>query len=149
MSEQNQSHPAEEETATVRARRSRVLKGAHAAFNHEFSAVPCTVRDESETGAKVQFADGWWVPDHFTLFVEIDGYKVECEKVWHSGNSYGVRFTSQKMETAAGRRQTVAADGFARDTSETDMNQQRGQFDSAFSSRPRRTQQRAFGKLGR
>lgn len=42
----------------VRASRKRVLKGASAAFNHEFSAIPCTLRDVSETGARVIFEGG-------------------------------------------------------------------------------------------
>lgn len=93
--------------AHTRDPRSKVLKGAHAAFNQEHSAVPCIVRDVSETGAKIEFDLGWIVPNHFTLFVEVDGYKVECEKVWHDGKLYGVRFTGPKMQTSLGRHQEV------------------------------------------
>lgn len=140
------AQPTQPETRELveRARRMRTLKGAHAAFNHEFSAVPCTVRDESETGAKLQFDEAWWVPDQFTLLVEIDGYKVECEKVWHKGNLYGVRFTGQKMPTTLARRQAIDLTGFKK-VAESEEPQQNEvpTFGSRKSVRP------SFGKLGR
>lgn len=95
------------EDAVDRARRMRVFKGAHAAFNQEHSAVPCIVRDLSDSGAKIEFSLGWIVPSHFTLFVELDGFKVECEKVWHRGDLYGVRFTGPRIPTDVIRKQRV------------------------------------------
>jgi len=95
------------EDAVERARRMRVFKGAHAAFNQEHSAVPCIVRDLSDTGAKVEFSLGWIVPSNFTLFIELDGFKVECEKVWHRGDLYGVRFTGPRMPSEVVRKQSV------------------------------------------
>jgi len=94
-------------TMSERAPRKRVLKGALAAFNEEFSAIPCTIRNISETGAKVQFEGGWFVPDRFTLHVKVDGYKAECERVWHRGSECGVRFTSEKIRTGAPRQQSI------------------------------------------
>lgn len=99
--------PSKIEDAVERPRRMRVFKGAHAAFNQEHSAVPCVVRDLSETGAKIEFNLGWIVPSHFTLFVELDGFKVECEKVWHRGDLYGVRFTGPRVPTELVRKQRV------------------------------------------
>ena len=92
----------------VRASRKRVLKGASAAFNHEFSAIPCTLRDVSETGARVIFEGGWFVPDRFTLHVDIDGYKIECERVWQRGSECGVRFVGEKHVTGKPRQQVIA-----------------------------------------
>lgn len=90
-----------------RVPRSRVLKGAHAAFNQEFSAIPCTVRDMSETGAKVKFNEGWFVPDRFTLFIEVDGIKVDCERVWFRGTECGVRFVGPVTRTGSYRPQVL------------------------------------------
>ncbi|MEM5473570.1 PilZ domain-containing protein [Hoeflea sp. AS60] len=90
-----------------RASRSKVLKGAHAAFNHEFSAIPCTLRDVSATGARVIFEGGWFVPDRFTLHVDIDGYKIECERVWQKGSECGVRFVGEKIITGKARQQVL------------------------------------------
>ena len=96
-----------EAAAQERAHRTRVLKGAQAAFNQQHSAVPCVVRDLSESGAKIEFDLGWIVPSHFTLFVSLDGFKVECEKVWHRGNLYGVRFIGPRLPTEQTRRQSI------------------------------------------
>lgn len=87
--------------------RTRVLKGAHAAFNQEFSAIPCVVRDLSETGARLQFDEGWFVPPLFTLFVDVDGFKVECERVWHKGSHCGVRFLGDKVRIGSHRSQVL------------------------------------------
>lgn len=103
MSTENDENPPVQE----RPKRLRVLKGAQAAFNQEHSAVPCVVRDISDTGAKIEFELGWIVPSHFTLFVTLDGFKVECEKVWHRGNLYGVRFTGPRVPTEHARTQRI------------------------------------------
>ncbi|MDQ0457648.1 PilZ domain-containing protein [Rhizobium paknamense] len=95
------------EPTVERPRRTRVLKGGLAAFHEGHSAVPCIVRDLSDTGAKIELDVGWIVPSHFTLFVELDGFKVECEKVWHRGNLYGVRFTGSRVGTNPARRQRI------------------------------------------
>lgn len=97
----------DEADASERALRTRVLKGAHAAFNQEFSAIPCVVRDMSDTGARLQFDEGWFVPPLFTLFVEVDGFKVECERVWHKGSSCGVRFLGDKVRIGSHRPQVL------------------------------------------
>lgn len=91
----------------ARALRTRVLKGAHAAFNQEFSAIPCTLRDISATGAHVVFEGGWFVPDRFMLHVDIDGYKIECERVWQKGSECGVRFVSERLVTGKARQQVL------------------------------------------
>jgi hypothetical protein len=123
-----------------RPRRMRVFKGAHAAFNQEHSAVPCIVRDLSETGAKVEFNLGWIVPTHFTLFVELDSFKVECEKVWHRGDLYGIRFTGPRIPTDVVRKQRV------------DLYDARNEVEEAQTTAPEPTLKRApkkpvFGKF--
>lgn len=98
-----------------RASRSKVLKGAHAAFNQEFSAIPCTLRNVSETGARVIFEGGWFVPDRFTLHVDIDGYKIECERVWQKGSECGLRFISEKIVTGKPRQQVLTPEPLSDD----------------------------------
>ncbi len=119
----------------------RVFKGAHAAFNQEHSAVPCIVRDLSETGAKVEFNLGWIVPTNFTLFVELDGFKVECEKVWHRGDLYGVRFTGPRMPTDVVRKQRVDLYDARNETDETVTEKSPA---PAFSRQPKKP---VFGKF--
>ena len=91
----------------ARPPRSRVLKGAYAAFNKEFSAIPCTLRGISATGAHIVFEGGWFVPDRFMLHVDIDGYKIECERVWQRGSECGVRFIGERLVTGKARQQVL------------------------------------------
>lgn len=147
MTDKGQDSPEEMAGTLERAQRIRTLKGAYAAFNHEFSVVPCTIKEESETGAKLQFDDAWWAPDTFTLVVEIDGYKVECEKVWHQGHLYGVRFTGEKTKIGMGRRQTVQMLNF-NNSSPVDGSEQKQVSDFANGPRKKSTGP-TFGKLGR
>ncbi|MFZ1814616.1 MAG: PilZ domain-containing protein [Rhizobiaceae bacterium] len=87
--------------------RQRVLKTAIAAFNEQFSAIPCVVRNVSETGAKLEFEDPSIVPREFILHMELDGYKVKCERVWLSAKLCGVRFIGEKLPTRVHRSQMV------------------------------------------
>jgi len=97
------------EPAPVEQRPSRhkVLKGAHVAFNSEFSAVPCTIRNMSETGSRIVVEGGWFIPELFMLHVDIDGYKVECKRVWQRGSECGVRFIGEKIKTGKARQQVL------------------------------------------
>ncbi len=89
------------------ARRQRVLKAAVAAFNQEFSTYPCIVRNISDTGAKLEFADPTQVPSSFVLHVELDGFKVECERVWQHGHDCGVRFIGERKPIRVMRTQVL------------------------------------------
>ena len=91
----------------ARALRRRVLKGAHVAINQEFSTIPCTLRNMSDTGTLLEFEDGWFVPDRFWLFVDVDGYKIECERVWQKGKNCGVHFVGAKIPTSSHRQQAL------------------------------------------
>lgn len=65
------------------------------------------MRDASDTGARLEFEDGWFVPDRFVLFVEVDGYKVECERIWQKGKNCGVHFVGPKLASATHRPQAL------------------------------------------
>jgi PilZ domain len=89
------------------SRRRKVLKAAFITSFGGWLKVPCIVRDQSEDGARLIFEPGHLVPRKFTLHIEIDGMKVDCERVWNSGSAHGVRFTGAKEPSAAVRRQFV------------------------------------------
>ncbi|WP_421852805.1 PilZ domain-containing protein [Oricola sp.] len=99
----------DEESEKRGSRRNRVLKEAFASFNEKFSAVPCVVRDISETGAKLRFMDMAVVPDRFTLVIPLDGIQVECERQWATSRDCGVRFTSAPEQSRLRRSQVVKA----------------------------------------
>lgn len=89
------------------SRRTRVLKSAVATFHSGFSGVPCVVRNLSDTGARVEFRDAAAIPEKFELHVEMDGFKVECRRVWVAGRHCGVQFCSDRMPTRHFRSQTL------------------------------------------
>ncbi len=111
------AHPAEESDIRSSARR-RMLKTAFAAFNDQFCAVSCIVRNQSDTGAKLEFTDMSLIPDSFWLHVELDGFKVLCTQVWQTGSFCGVTFVGEKIATRLHRTQTLqtSEDALSRQT---------------------------------
>lgn len=88
--------------------RRRQLKGGLILFNNRHSTLPCSVRDVSETGARLE-ADAKNVPDTFELIVDLDGLEVPCEVVWRKVNLVGVRFLSPPKHREPRRLQVVNA----------------------------------------
>lgn len=86
--------------------RRRQLKGALISFNNRHSTLPCSVRDISDKGARLEAAAAS-VPDTFVLIVELDGLEAECEVVWRKVNFVGVKFTSPPKRTEPRRLQVV------------------------------------------
>lgn len=108
MTDQTGSCAPDSKILVERAPRKRVFKGAKAAFDNDRRSMSCTIRDVSETGAKLQFDGEWFIPEQFTLHVELDGYKLECVRVWHKGGDCGVRFVSGRMASGRARQQVIA-----------------------------------------
>jgi len=77
-----------------RAPRRRVLKGGIVAFNDRHSTLLCTVRDVSDTGARLRMSGSVTAPDTFELIIELDGLEASCEVVRRNGNDIAVRFLS-------------------------------------------------------
>ena len=73
------------------APRQRVLKGAHIVINDGFSTFKCTVRNLSETGARIKVESIVGIPDSFQLAMD-DGRKFACTAVWKTATEIGVKF---------------------------------------------------------
>lgn len=71
--------------------RHRVLKRGTLAFNGG-GVLDCTVRNISETGARIDIANPVGVPKVFTLVIEADHFKRRCHAVWCSERQIGVAF---------------------------------------------------------
>lgn len=71
--------------------RHRTLKGALIVINDGFSTFKCTVRNLSETGARLMVASIIGVPDSFQLVMD-DGRKFACTVVWKTESEIGVKF---------------------------------------------------------
>jgi hypothetical protein len=75
------------------APRRRTLKGGRIVVNDGFSTFDCTVRNMSETGAKLVISSVLGVPERFTLAMD-DGRSFSCEVAWRTETEIGVRFTA-------------------------------------------------------
>ena len=73
------------------AQRHRTLKGGHIVVNDGFSTFDCTIRNMSDTGAKLLVASSVGIPDRFALAMQ-DGRNFACEVAWRTENEIGVRF---------------------------------------------------------
>lgn len=87
--------------------RRRVLKAGIVAFNDRYSSLPCTVRDISESGARIRMDGSLTAPDTFTLIVELDGLEADCEVVARTANEIRVRFVSPPRKVTPHRTQVI------------------------------------------
>ncbi len=87
--------------------RRRVLKGITISFGNNFCVSNGIMRNISETGAYIEFTDSFLVPDNFTIFNDLDGYKVDCRVVRRDGNSAGFEFVGEKEIHSPTRMQVV------------------------------------------
>jgi len=72
--------------------RRRILKGGLIVFNARRSTLSCTVRDVSDTGARLRVAKDAAVPNCFDLLIETDGFEAPCTVAWRRGDEIGVSF---------------------------------------------------------
>jgi hypothetical protein len=89
------------------APRKRVLKGARIAFNERSSTLSCTVRDLSETGARLRVPQGQAVPARFDLLIDVDGFEAPCTVAWRRGEDVGVTFDAPPTVGPPKRAQVV------------------------------------------
>ena len=72
------------------ALRHRVLKAGTIEFGN--SAIDCTVRNLSTTGAALEVSNQIDIPANFTLVIPEDGLHLPCNVVRRSGYRIGVAF---------------------------------------------------------
>jgi PilZ domain len=73
------------------ARRHRVLKQGRLAFDNG-GAVDCTVRNLSDTGARIEVISPVGLPEIFTLLIPADDFSRRCHAVWNDNKRIGVVF---------------------------------------------------------
>ena len=74
------------------ARRQRVLKSAKLVFD-DWRAMDCTVRDISESGAKIIIGGGHVLPHRFKLLMISDNTIRPVQIAWTHNDAIGVAFT--------------------------------------------------------
>jgi PilZ domain len=72
------------------AERHRVLKAGTIEFHG--SAIDCTVRNLSDSGAALDVASPLGIPDDFTLVVTMDDVRRPAHIVWRKEKRIGVTF---------------------------------------------------------
>ncbi len=77
--------------------RLRVLKGAKIVPLATWSLTDCTVRDLSETGAKLRCTDAAKVPDEFRFLLPTENTIQKAKVVWREGDIMGIEFTGEKL----------------------------------------------------
>jgi len=70
--------------------RHRVLKAGTIEFGG--SAIDCTVRNLSATGAALDVPSPVGIPDKFDLVVSSDALRFACRVLWRKAQRIGVRF---------------------------------------------------------
>jgi hypothetical protein len=75
------------------AARRRVFKAGTISFHQLGSAIDCTVRSLSETGACLFITSPVGIPDEFDLLLESDRTTRRCRVAWRAANKIGVMFS--------------------------------------------------------
>jgi hypothetical protein len=73
-----------------KAPRRRVLKTGSIEFGG--TAIECTVRNMSISGAALEVLSPLYIPDRFTLFIPSEQSKRTCHITWRTGKRMGVVF---------------------------------------------------------
>ena len=74
------------------SKRWRTVLKARILFNNRASVLDCTVRDLSEAGARIYFADTAALPATFELEIPSKGVRVQGCVMWSRGANHGVMF---------------------------------------------------------
>ena len=74
------------------SRRSRTLKGGRVLLNDR-STIDCTIRDMTDTGARLRFGALVPLPEECRLLLPSDGTVFPIRVIWQSSDSAGVAFT--------------------------------------------------------
>ncbi|MBM6584261.1 PilZ domain-containing protein [Microvirga sp. BT689] len=74
------------------AKRWHTVLAAHIRSNSRSKSIECIVRDLSDTGARVYFADISEMPSEFELEIPSRGLRVRSRLMWNRGANHGVMF---------------------------------------------------------
>jgi PilZ domain len=81
------------------AKRQRVLKAGKIVLDN-LTSIACTIRDVSETGAKVRVDESNAVPHKFRLVILADNTIRDAQIAWKRDGEIGVNFTSAAKSSA-------------------------------------------------
>ncbi len=76
-------------------RRSRVLKDGKIVTLNNQSVIDCSVRDRSDSGARIRCAHQAAVPNNFRLMMPGDNTIRDAHVIWRRGDHLGIVFTGE------------------------------------------------------
>ena len=76
--------------------RQRVLKSAKIVSLNNWSVMDCTVRDLSDTGARLICKDQAGLANEFRFLLPSENTICNAKVVWRRGDLVGIQFTSEK-----------------------------------------------------
>jgi hypothetical protein len=85
-----------------RSPRRRVLKRGKALLHDHTTVLNCTIRDQSEGGARLNVEHAVALPYEFRLLNVSDGEAREVQLVWRRGDQVGVKFLSPPTKDTRG-----------------------------------------------
>ena len=71
--------------------RHRVLKEAKVVL-HDWSTIDCTMRNQAEGGARLDFSDPVALPERFDILVVSSNTLVPAERIWERGRTVGIKY---------------------------------------------------------
>ena len=74
------------------SQRSRVYWGGEVSFNDYFEPYACVVREFSIDGARLSLENNVRLPEIFKVWVASRQMHVRARKIWHKGQSSGIKF---------------------------------------------------------
>ena len=89
------SDQAAEKRSTAR---KRIARNGKIVFPNFAAILDCTMRDVSDTGAKLIALNGQGVPDRFGLVLITDQLMRDAKVVWRRGNEIGVEFEGDAVD---------------------------------------------------
>ena len=81
-------------------RRWRTFLKGQVVFNNQNSVLNCSVRDLSDTGAQIHFADVCVLPEEFTLEIPSKHIRLQARVMWSRGAKHGIMFVEGRATWA-------------------------------------------------
>jgi hypothetical protein len=73
-------------------KRQRTVLDGRIVFNNRFSLIDCTVRDLSDTGARIAFDHAITIPPEFEIEIPKKSLSLWARVMWSNGKEHGVMF---------------------------------------------------------
>lgn len=104
-------HPAQQgEVREMRPRehRRKAFKAGIISYQNHALTADCVIRDISSSGAKLQFQEGTFVPENFTLTIPMEGSRIQCQVRWRNTNQIGAAFVGEwEIDPKNARKQSL------------------------------------------